>query len=120
MVRTFIAALLFMSLASSAVAQSSTEQGSYSKKPTVRTLVIMGALIGTGVALMAAGHKQYPDRPDHNPLTLAGAGLAGGTAIGFGLHYAFQHFPSRTGFSTPKTVRSTATSTASRDGLAGK
>lgn len=102
MARTLIAALLSMSVASSALGQSTNDNGRYPKKPPTKTLIIMGALIGTGAALMVAGHKQYPDRPDNNPLTWSGAGLAGGTAIGFGLHYAIKHFPSQRGILLPQ------------------
>lgn len=43
--------------------------------------------------MIVAGHTRYPDRPDNNPLTWGGVGLAGGTAVVFGLHYAFKHPP---------------------------
>lgn len=54
----------------------------------------MRALIGAGAGLIVAGHRQYRDRPDNNPLSRSGVGLAGGTAVVVGLHYAFKHPPS--------------------------
>lgn len=67
-----------------------------------RTSCPSSILIGTGAALMVAGHKQCPARPDDNALTWSGAGLAGGTAIGFGLHYAIKHSSSRRGIMLPQ------------------
>ena len=90
MARILIAALLCASMASSAFGADAASE-KYSKTPPKKTPIIMGALIGAGAGLIIAGHKQYPDRPDNNPLTWGGVGLAGGPAVVVGLHYAFRH-----------------------------
>ena len=93
MIRILVAALLSISMTTSAFGAETVASEKYAKTPPTKTLITMAALIGASAALMVAGHKQYPERPERNPLTLSGAGLAGGTALVVLLHYGFKHPP---------------------------